>query len=960
MTDQVWMSKATMLASKIYKQFLKEIIEAHLMEDDRELLPLSANARKQVGKGTHIDPRALRLMTISGKGGYAANPDLQSKYNKYYNITLLEHLLSVVRGSLLLASLDLLSRNQDMDTSIIERRLAMVALIAFLHDIDKDLGLARNEAIPLEGLEERMTRYGIPLFLKSFGLAISSEQLRYLIEKVEATQAHRHHPEILPPRELENLTRYVRLADQLDSAWVSSDPEKGGLKGMIECLNNDQGALRSDLCKNWKAVQLFDPLHPFLLDELQRYLSRLSLHLAGVPPLIEVHQDGHFFMLLPGDQYDAIIDKGLAALCNGLPFNLYLDVSNRGLPSLYNGQPNYDELEIFIKEIDTKQKSDLLKIKTNLKESLNDVLDNLLADIGLEPRWPKTSTGQLLTLYASFNDFDQEAIDWVNYALLLALLLNLNVKSKPKDKVITPPQRELALLKIVDISPPNWLASIQDDTSRRTLTSLWVTAIAAENDELLDSIWEGENSLLRQWLEGTKELAGFNNFIIGDGAKIIRTTRQRITQLLSGQRVQVTSENEKGRCIFTDEPVPFANTIKQATGLYGVKVSAFSGREGRPESVVMTQAHTNVGAASLAEHKIRAQSHTIQGGRDNGVPTLISSPSTQGLFGGLALTDDKMMGAISLYDLSRLQISKGRVLSGMEIHSGRYRIARLERIPEKLADQVQIMRMLLTACRRTGRPFHLFRGLPQQRKEFFYYDAMPQVLIQLLGGRGLFLEQLPSALNRLQIINDLLETTGIGHDALKLYANPKTRFKAACLIWCHLKDREDDNKDKKVKLMKELQANYMNVLEGDKTMNEDDGALVKLGTAAAGIQQNPGGRASTSDQLLVFKLCLEAITIALKQHQTDTTSLIYAVAGELESNLVRRDKAAKKANRNGKTLMEGCESVASIFVSEVWTSAFGNKFPSQKSRRVLSSIYRIAFLKAHKDITERQQQENNK
>jgi len=143
-------------------------------------------------------------------------------------------------------------------------------------------------------------------------------------------------------------------------------------------------------------------------------------------------------------------------------------------------------------------------------------------------------------------------------------------------------------------------------------------------------------------------------------------------------------------------------------------------------------------------------------------------------------------------------------------------------------------------------------------------------------------------------------------------------------------------------------------------MNEDDGALVKFGTAAAGIQQNPGGRASTSDQLLVFKLCLEAVTIAQKQHQIDTKSLIYAVAGELELNLVRRDKAAKKANRNGKILMEGCESVAAIFVNEVWTSAFGNKFPSQKSRRVLSSIYRIAFLKAHKDITERQQQEKNK
>lgn len=249
MTDHACMPGATEIAARIYGLFLTEVIENHLLKNDRENIPLGAKTKKQIDRGTHIDPRVLRLMTISGKGGYAGDPEKQKKYDRYYNITLLDHLLSVVRGAMTLAALDWMAQNPDSEIIVMERRLAALAVIAFLHDIDKDLGLARNQAIPLDLLEERMKRYGIPLFLERFGLAIPPDQFRYLIEKVESTQAHRHHPASLPPRELEPLPRYVRLADQLDGAWVSTDPATGGLKGVMACLKEDQGAIRSDLLK---------------------------------------------------------------------------------------------------------------------------------------------------------------------------------------------------------------------------------------------------------------------------------------------------------------------------------------------------------------------------------------------------------------------------------------------------------------------------------------------------------------------------------------------------------------------------------------------------------------------------------------------------------------------------------------------------------------------------------------
>ncbi len=946
MNQYAYMEKATKAVSEIYTLFLEEVVEKHLMAKDREAKPLSEKAVKKIKNGTHIDPRILRLMGISGKGGYSSDPEKQKRYSLNFNITLFDHLLSIIRGSLMFAALDWLSRNPDMEEAILKKRLAVIAVIGFMHDIDKDLQLERNEAISQDDISERMERYGIAKFLDNFDLSLSWDHLLCLIESAEASQAHRHWAESPLPREFENLPRYVRLADQLDSAWVLDDPESGGINGVMKCLEGYQGVQIHELVRNWKKLHLFDPLHPFLLDELQRNLSRCSIRLAGVPPLIEVHHDGHLFMLLPAYQYDAILQSGLTLLTDSLPFNLSLDISNRGVPCLYNGCPDIYELEQFIYYLEPKQLSGLFRIKQSLKEALEAPLDDLLSSIGLEPIWPNQSSGQLLTLYADFKSFTPEEMESLYQAACLVMLLNLKVDAKPKHGIPKDSQREKELLTLIGKTPPEWLSSIQDPLSRRTLTGLWVTVLACEDEETKDFVWNPGDGLLKEWLEGSEDRPGFSRFITGDGSQVIQGVKDRFNQMISGQRIIARDENAKGRCLFTDEPVEFSQTIKQATGLYGVKVSAFSGRDGRPESVLLDTAHTNVGASSLAEHKLRKQSYLLQGGREGGIPTLISSPVTSGLFGGLAFDNEKSMASMSIYDLSRIDIKKGRVMKGFETYRARYRIARLENIPEKLADQVHILRMVILACRRTGRPIHLFRGLPVLRKEFFYYDAMPRVLVNLIGGNALYLEQLPEAVHQLDMARELLNVNGLGYDVLRLYADPNNRFGAACMAWCHIRDNEERSPD----LEKTLETEFIKYLKGEKSMGEKEGALVKLGTAAAGIQQNPGALASNSDEILVFKICLEAVSTAQKDGQKDTTSLVYAVAGELESNLVRREKMAKRSNRKGKPLMQGCEEVAGIFVNEVWKEVFKNRFPTQKTRRVMESIYRVAFLKAHRNI----------
>ncbi len=926
------MEKATQVAEQVYRDLLKQVVIDYVLKDKKG--QLSENMKKRLDKKSHIDARLVRLMTISGKGGFHK----AGKYDNNTNITLLDHLLSVTRGSLMLAALDWLNQNSDMDSSLLKRKLTVMAAIAFMHDLDKDLELPRNTQMTSENAAERMSRYGINDFLATVDVNLMPDQLLYLLEKVEATQSHRSPPAQLPPRELEALSLYVRLADKLDGAWVSSDPETGGLKGVLERLTKDQGCLHSDLLRHWQAIDLFDPHHPFLLDELQRWLSLFSRRLSGMLPLLEVHQDGHLFMLLPETQFQAVVDKALPALCNRLPFQLRLNVSKPGIPALYEGQPSHTQLQQFIADLPQRELSNLFKIKTAYQATLTAPLDELLGDIGLNPRFPKKS-GALVTLYADLKDMDEQAQQWLQRAAYLALLLNLKLEAKKKTGIPTPAQRETALLESLKTTPPDWLAAIEDDTSRRTLTALWAVALAAEDEDLLETIWD-TNGLLQQWLEGSDEQPAFNRFISGRGAQIIQSVERHFRQLLTGKRIVAKDEEATGRCLFTDQPVDFDASIDDALGLYGVRVSAFSGRDNRPESLTSEKAHTNVSLISIAEHKLRALVHAEQGGKQNGVPTLISSPITSGLFGGLALTDDKKIPALSLYDLNRLEIKKGNVLHGMEVYQNRYRMARLERMAEKTKDQVNQLRMLLKATQRLGRPLHVFRGLPTQQRAFFYYDAMPRLLSDLMGGNALRLEQISPARNQLEIAQNLLETNDLGYDVLRLYANPNTRFGAICLTWCVMQQ----TKQVPEHLLTRLKLDYLKYEQGEEKMNPEDGALVKLGQTAAGIQQSIGAGASASEQLLVFKLCLDAVNGARQVGQDDAQSLIYAIAGELEHNLTRKGKAAHKKHREGKSLTDGCLEVAELFVNEVWFGVLKAHAPSQRNRRILGSIYRMAFL----------------
>ena len=944
------LNKASQLAGKVYERFMAEVVEAHVLTE-RAGRSLGEKEKAAIAQKKQLDTRVIYLMSLSGKGGFNSDKELNERYSKNHNVTLLDHLLSVTRGALMLAALDYLQQNPEMDSALLIKRLRVLAAIAFLHDLDKMLQLPRNQELTVQHVEAAMSRYGIREFLGD-DIDLSADQIRFLIEHAEDSQKHRNPPAIEPARDYKNaVERYVKLADKLDGIWHEKGAESG-LESLIERLQKDQ-SLVSPILEQWQPLEIFDPHHPFLMDELQRSLSFASVRKSGIPPLLETHQDGRLFMLLPTEQFNEIKQFGLNRLSRVLPFNLEVNISNRGIPELLNGQPDQEELIKFLEDLDRKDLGRLFQISNLWIEQITPHMDERLQAIDLQPRWPKLS-GQMSTPYPDPASYSERAQQKLLEAAHLALLFSLKLPITKKTGLPDYEQRESAILSLLESPLPDWLSEMEDARSRRLLISLWVTALAHENTALQAAIW-GEEGLLKRWLEGSDEQQGFNQFFAGEGVEITQAVRNHFEQLLGKKRVTPINESATGRCLFTDAPT--ATIMSGSLNLYEVKVSAFSGRDGKPDSVsAPSKGVVPIGLVSLAEHKLRKSVYEVQGGKPSGVPSLVSSPITTGLFGALILNDEKNFQALSSYDLARKVVEKGKVnYRGLELYRQRYRMARLERIPDKTDTQINTLRLLLQSCQRIGRPIHVFRGLPTPQKAFFYFDAMPTLLKNLVGGNALRIEQIPGAIEHLSMAQTIADTSGLGYDLLSLFATPSTRFKATALIWCFARDvQRDNNSAQKTASMRSLQFQILQ-LQQETIMSNQDGALVRLGESAMSIQRIPLAQSSTSEEMLVFNFCLDSALQLRGLNITDDASLIAGIAGELETNLVRKEKMSASKYRNGAALEQACMDYATQFVTDVWKGVLGGKPPAQKSRRLLGSIYRMAFLQAC-----RRQSEQNK
>src|ERR1019366_9314293 len=107
----------------------------------------------------------------------------------------------------------------------LHRRLAVVAVVAFIHDADKMLGRTRKEGVEPTDMAWLADRYGLDAFLAEHDVNLTPAQLWALRAEAEVTTAGRLEA---VSREYRHDCTYVRMADRLDGIFLKTRPTAPG------------------------------------------------------------------------------------------------------------------------------------------------------------------------------------------------------------------------------------------------------------------------------------------------------------------------------------------------------------------------------------------------------------------------------------------------------------------------------------------------------------------------------------------------------------------------------------------------------------------------------------------------------------------------------------------------------------------------------------------------------------
>ena len=954
-------------AVDVYGAFLDECVVARVGEDR-----LGEPGKPAAGK---IDGRPVRLVTISGKGGWSDDPAKARRWSESDNISLLDHLLSVTRGALMFWLADApRAWSSDSDLADIERLAYAAVCIAFLHDIDKDLGLERGEEIEVTAVAERMHRYGIDGFLVRHGVRISPAAMLNYIEEVEGTQAARSPAAADYDRRIAATCRYIELADKLEGTF-SSRHQDGGVDGLIASLRdpNRWPVLGDRALTQWDKVEIHDHLHVFLLDRFQRALSAACTDVAVGLPLIEIVHDGRLLCVIPRERASAIKEHALDRFLGDLPYGLGFSVNNRLACEFVGGAASWAACRAVMQRTrDWRRFANLLALPRPLARAHTKEVDDLFDVAGMETSWSPLDDGPGATVKPALDhpggdsrDLDMEPADALAF---LTIALN-HADSKRKGGAPDAEAREQELrdlLRVEGKEPPPMVtvAAGKDGRTRRVLLSLWTVAEVwrlAEDDaneaqEFLDRI-VGHSGLIGLWLEGNDDRTGLSHQVDDVASVILNALRLRFSAYLTGSPAQpFDGDTPVKRCILCNEPVGASRTVSTASRAHGIKASAFSGRDGRNDHLASPSGDTHLCTICLAELQLRQQAQEeFKGSGD--LPPLISSPATTGLFGGLAFQREDADLSMGLNDLNRLDVKKGAVYEGLDCQRKRIRIARLETLPNKDSELVAQLRMTLTAIRRLGRPIHVFRGAPRRHPAIYHSDAMPAWLEHLLGGDSLRIEQLPDALSQLALYENIANKPGLGVEWAKRLAepDPAVRLGALCVAWGLAIDRrgsgDRDHAWSVIETGTREQALALIRHTGGESVslrNSQD-PLIRLAWLASRIQKRRSTRDSTNKQLLCWKIALDFYPAAERSATKDRTALILGLAGTLEEELTRKKDAAAKKHRGDQALADACIEYSRHFATEVWENVFKSREPTSQEQRRAAAIFRFALLETYRE-----------
>ena len=932
---------------QVFEVFLETVIRDGVFDEAeraRDAQPLTEGDRTRIAKGGH-DFRPPKLVRLSGKGGFIDNPAFSHRKH-FRNVTLLDHVVSVTRGALVFAEIDL--RAAGIDEAALPARLAAVAATAFLHDADKMLEMSRRESLDASHVAGLAARYRVDKFLEDRGVAISAADLLQRIEAVEVGRVDRLAPGVrmLTQDEI-NDCLYVRLADKLDGVFLDEDR---GVDGVVEELDRF-GGLRTDaLRRGWRAAKIASPHTPFLLDALQDAFAGAVTRRAGMPPLIETHHDGILFLVAPEEVFSDALEDAIVEMGSVLSPGLRVDVNPRGTRDILDGGSTLENLrETLEKKVHTAAKA--LFVHVDVLATCREALLSTFDERGFPPRLDRLEgfTRKHFPCWAVSINETPEYRETRTRAAAFSVALACK---EPSDRQLASRvpgtavrERELIeALASAGAPVPKWILGVGHDLSRRTVLAAYAACMSL-GDEGLEQRLLGDDGVVRVWLEGDGgERPGLFEKIGDPGGALARAASDWLRSAAS-RTFTAGDERLGGRCHFTATPVPESSRIDSKTGLYGVNVSAFSGREGRPEFVDRPERRTLVAPMAAAEHRLRALLATQPSGD---MPVFVSSPTSAGLFASLSLTDGRGLDRYSLYDLMRVKpASSKKIYVDVDAHEKRTAIGRHDAMPQRMVGSgtkpglISFVRIVIEAAMRSGRAIHVFRGLPTRTNAFVAFDFLAPQFADGIGGAELRLEQLRQASSFLESIEQIAKTTGLGLEVALRVLDPKTRFGAACESLVMV-DRLEEDKQKTLGSVRK----FLLDIARDPTMqtNPHDSVIVEFASKMARVQAAPKRGASNSERDLGMRVALTQTDEAARIGQTSRESLICAIAAGLENEFSRSSRLEWRGKKFDQPFPSPrAREAAEVFVERVWPHAFAKAPPAGRARRVALAIYRTAF-----------------
>lgn len=935
-------------AKNLFERFLDIVINgAALSAEERDLTGVrnSDGATREIASGKRIDTRAPWLMTLSGKGGHVSG-DAFETHRPFRNVTLLDHLVSVVRGAAVLAEIDLVEAG--VEGPELQVRIARIMATAFLHDADKVLGTPRTPPT-IADVEGLMVRYAIDLFLREAGADLSPAALLQRIRSVEVTQADRLEPgQQLLTREERGDCGYVRIADRLDGAFLDT---RVPLSRIPDLLAQHEGFRTEAARTGWRAVSLRAPHTPFLLDQLQAGVSAAERMVTGAPPLIEVHHDGELLLVLRESTADEVLAEAVDRVSSRLRGEMRAETNARGARDLMGARGDLQDLIDFLADPmsgNAASQALYLKIGSLRDPEVVDRFDRTFTKLGLPPQIGRLKgfAQSHFQPWAGLRD-DATFPTLCRAAAIAVLLGHTDAKKKPlKDTIPDTAAREgevLTLLEAHGVPAPDWVREEAERPSRQTLLAVWAAAHADQDPDLSDALL-GPDGLAELWLLGSGDRAGLVELIADPSGAQVDAVRTWLDAALS-RRFIPADETLPSRCHFTNLPLGLDAAVGKGNSIDQVKNCAFSGREGRPASHLSSKAQTLVSPVMFAEYRLRAKDPA---GRGKAIPLTVSSPTSSGLFAALNLSDDGADEPLRLnhYDAVRAQLNKGaKVLADTQRYGRRTLFGRSTDLEARTADQIRLIKMMMSSALRLGRPVHVFQGLARPVPDFVYFDTLPGAVRQAFGGNGLRLEQVQGLLPLLGMAEQLSEkkVPNVGVDmALRLLA-PATRLGAACetVVTIDRLPAEDRNTHHG------LRMSLMALIEKELRMEKDNDAVRAFARAMCRVQAAPLTGDSNAVRGLGLRVALEAAEGCVRTGLTGAEDMTAAIAGKLEEEFERSQRLKHRGDfRNTPFPRRAAYEAAEVFVSRVWPEVFRSRVPASKDRRIVAAIYQIVFERA--------------